>query len=290
MELVQLEYFVAVAMHQSFRRAADAIRVSQPALSRSIQKLEGDLGAPLFVRTAQGVRLTPYGEAFLPHARQALAEVATGVRKVSELAGQERGTLQVGLIYSLGTRFLPDIIRSFTRSHPGVTVRLSEAPTQKLLQQLDQGEIDIAFCTPQRAPHLNCVEILREELVAIVPPDHALAQRASCRLTDLAHEPFVAYARESGIRHVIEKYCAEAGFAPRVAMEGVEDLTVAGLVAAGVGVAVVPLNPQLTQLPVRALKLQESCTRSVYMVWHAHTPLSPVARAFISFVKRMCQP
>lgn len=288
MELAQLEYFLAVAEHQSFRRAADAIRVSQPALSRAIQKLESDLGAPLFVRTAQGVRLTPCGEAFLPHARQALAEVDAGVRKVSELTGQARGLLRIGLIYSLGTRFLPDVIRTFTRTHPGVTVRLSEAPTQKLLQQLDSGEIDIAFCTPQQAPHLTLVEILREELVAIVPPDHALAARDECRLLDLASEPFVAYARESGIRHVIERYCVEAGFTPRVAMEGVEDLTVAGLVAAGVGVAVVPLHSQLTQLPVHVLRLSEPCTRSVHMVWQTHAPLSPAARAFVAFVRRMC--
>ena len=288
MDLVQLEYFLAVAEHHSFRRAADAIRVSQPALSRAIQKLEGDLGAPLFVRTAQGVRLTPCGEAFLPHARQALAELEAGVRKVAELTGQARGVLHVGLIYSLGTRFLPDVIRTFTRTHPGVTVRLSEAPTQKLLHQLDAGEIDIAFCTPPHAPHLTLVEILQEELVAIVPLDHPLAAIDQCHLADLAEEPFVAYARESGIRHVIDRYCLEVGFTPRVAMEGVEDLTVAGLVAAGVGVAVVPLHAQLAQLPVHVLRLCEPCKRSVYMAWHTHTTLSPVARAFIAFVKRMC--
>ncbi|WP_245629779.1 LysR family transcriptional regulator [Alicyclobacillus sendaiensis] len=132
MDLVQLEYFLAVAEHHSFRRAADAIRVSQPALSRAIHKLEGDLGAPLFVRTAQGVRLTPCGEAFLPHARQALAELAAGVRKVAELTGQARGVLHVGLIYSLGTRFLPDVIRTFTRTPPqrdGPTVRGADPET-----------------------------------------------------------------------------------------------------------------------------------------------------------------
>ncbi|SDW15146.1 DNA-binding transcriptional regulator, LysR family [Alicyclobacillus hesperidum] len=286
MDWFQLRYFMRAAELGNVSKAAEELSVSQPALSRAIAKLEEELAAPLFIRESRGVRLTPYGQTFLPYVQRAFAELAQGKEAVRSLVDPSHGVLHIGLIYSLGTRFLPELIHSFSQEEPHVSVQLIESPTHGLLEFLERGDIDIAFCSPgEDFRHLERIEVLREDLVFIVPNGHGWAGYERVPLIDAKDEPFVMYSKESGIRAMIMRYCKEAGFTPKIVMEGIEDLTVAGLVAAGLGIAIVPYNRHLLQLPVHIVHIDiPECFRAVSMVWRKDQLLTPAARKFITFV------
>ncbi|GMA56792.1 DNA-binding transcriptional LysR family regulator [Alicyclobacillus sacchari] len=286
MDWFQLRYFMRAAELENVSKAAEELSVSQPALSRAIAKLEEELAAPLFIRESRGVRLTPYGKTFLPYVQRAFAELAQGQEAVRALVNPSHGVLHIGLIYSLGTRFLPELIHAFSQDEPKISVQLIESPTRGLLECLERGDIDIAFCSPgDDFRHLERIEVLREDLVFIVPKEHKWAGHERAALIEGKDEPFVMYSKESGIRAMIMRYCKIAGFTPKIVMEGIEDLTVAGLVAAGLGIAIVPYNRHLLQLPIHVVHIDiPKCFRAVSMVWRKHQLLTPAARKFVNFV------
>ncbi len=239
MELRHLRYFVAVAEELHFRRAAERLHVSQPPLSQQIRALERELGVELFSRNRRRVELTAPGRALLGHARDILDAVDHAVETTRRVARGEAGELAVGFVGSAMYGALPDVLREFRAARPAVALRLRELPTGAALDALVEGRIDLGVVRPaQVEPGIALDVVARESVVVALPEAHRLAGRARLALRDLAGEDFVLLARREapGLRAAIDALGAE----PLEVQEVSEIRTVLGLVAAGVGVSLVP--------------------------------------------------
>jgi DNA-binding transcriptional LysR family regulator len=241
MELRHLRYFVAVAEHLSFGRAAARLHVSQPPLSRQIRALEGELGATLFSRTRRSVRLTAAGVALLPEARRLLRDADALQAGARRLAAGEVGTLALGFISVAAYNLLPELAPEFRRRHPGIRLALREATSDVQLAALQQGELDVGLVLPPAdAPGLDYAPLLEDTLVAALPAGRG--GRGPIALGALRDEPFILFPRPVGVSlyDAIVGACRRAGFAPRVEQEAIQMQTIVSLVAAGMGVALVP--------------------------------------------------
>lgn len=288
MQLHQLEYFLAVARHLHFTRAAEELHVAQPSVSQQIRKLEDELGAPLFHRMKRGVALTPAGETLLPWARRALADVEQARAEVQELAGLRRGRLAVGATPSVSTTLLPRALALFHAEHPGVSLTLREAGSGNLIRHLEQGELDLAVIIRRRHPALQTIPFLEEELVLAVPPAHELAERDSVEIGELRDVPLVMFREGYDLREATLAACRRAGFEPRMVLDGGEMDSVLRLVAAGLGVAVVPSMVIESDGPLRGVRLTgPTLTRTLALAHRRDRPLSRAARELAGLVRRL---
>ncbi|GAA3470647.1 LysR family transcriptional regulator [Nonomuraea roseola] len=268
MNLQQLRYAVALAEELSFGRAALREGVRQPPFSQQIAKLEEELGVRLFERTTRQVRLTPAGEAFVAEARASLAHAALAVETARRVGRGQTGRLVIGFVGSATNLTLPRVLRRFRARYPGVQVELRELPTAQQAEELRQGLLDVGLLhAPLAGPAaevLTTQTVSRELLLAALPADHPLASRTSLPATALAGQPFVMFPRRYGpaLHDRITSVARTAGFEPDVVQEAVQMQTIVGLVAAGIGVSIVPES--VTRLRRRDV---------------AFRPLSPPVRA-----------
>jgi LysR family hydrogen peroxide-inducible transcriptional activator len=282
MELHQLRYFVAVAREGSMTRAAASLFLAQPTLSVQIRKLEQDVGAPLFERLARRVQLTAAGEAFLEHAERALAEVERGRERVAEVAGVRQGRVSVGVLPSVGAHLLPAVLAAFRAEHPGVVVRIVEHDVSREFEQLVQsGELDMAVTRmPVTLAGLGSQTLVREPVVALVPPDHPVRDRSEVALRELADADFVCMRSGYGLRELADQLCVGAGFAPRVVIETGQLSIVQGMVRSGIGVALLPRLAATGAEHVVPLS-DAGARRELGVVWRRTAPSSPPVAAFL---------
>jgi DNA-binding transcriptional LysR family regulator len=290
MELHQIQYFQTVARTQHFTQAAELLSISQPALSRSISKLETELGAPLFERRGRNVVLNHYGELFLQRVERAIEELEVGKREIQDLINPDHGTVALAFLHSLGSQFVPELLSSFRMKHANVNFQLYQAATKMILEQLRSGKIDLALTSFQEGLEGICWEpLLTEELFLIVSIHHPLAQRDQVELSAVAEESFIAFKGGYGMRTITDKLCQLAGFSPRVTFEGEEIATVAGLVAARLGVALVPDVKVLDKTKVKLLRVSDPpCSRTIGVAWAETKYMSPVTKVFLDYVKSSC--
>jgi DNA-binding transcriptional LysR family regulator len=280
MELRHLRYFVAVAEELNFTRAAARVHIAQPPLSQQIRQFEEELGVALFDRSKHHVRLTEAGEAVLAEARLTLGQ-ANRIRMVARRTSQGlSGNLGIGFSGAAPHTVFPNIVRVFRTKFPGITLRLHELSSEQQLESLMQGSIDVGFLRlPVDSPHPSLVvkSILREPLILAVPKGHELGRWRAVPIRALAKAPFISFPRHvaPGLYDQIELLCSRAGFRPRVVQEALQIQTTISLVAAGLGVAIVPesirsLRPQ--QVIYRRLGKQEMTEMGVAYERENHSP------------------
>jgi DNA-binding transcriptional LysR family regulator len=241
-ELRHLRYFVAVAEELHFRRAAERLHISQPPLSQQIRQLEEAVGATLLVRNQRRVELTAAGAAYYARARDILDAVEDAAREARRVQRGEVGRLDVGFVGSALYSVVPDILRAFRARHPDVGLRLRELGTAEQLRRLEDGRLDIGFVrAPGGRPGLSIETVLREPVVAALPDGHRLAAAERVRVEELAGEPLVLLTRAGapGLRAALAPLID--GFAEEAIVQEVGEMqTLIGLVAAGVGLSLVP--------------------------------------------------
>ncbi len=244
MQLHQLAYFVALADARHFTRAAEQMGVAQPTLSQQIRALEVGLGAGLVARRPGNIELTAAGEELLPIARRILAEADNARRSLAELADLKRGRVRLGATPSLCTGLVPKIVAEYHRSHPGVAIFITEGGSRDLQQSLAAGELDLALVVDSRADdddQLATVPLLVEELVIISSRDDPPpTRRGRIGIAQLRNKNLVMFREGYDLRDTTVAACREHGFEPSFAVEGGEMDAVLSLVAAGVGIAIVP--------------------------------------------------
>jgi DNA-binding transcriptional LysR family regulator len=271
MELRHLRYFLAIVAERHFTRAARRLGIAQPPLSQQIRQLEEEVGATLFTRTARGVTLTAAGEAFLPHAEAALREVDRARTAARRVTHGDLGTLRVGFTSAASLNpLVPAAISSFRNTYPDVELRLIVQATSPLLAQLSQDQIDVAFVRPTSTERqsLRAIPLPDERLWIALPSGHALATRTRLRLDELRDQPFILYPRANGslLYDAIIAACQRAGFSPRVVQEAPQMASIVSLVAAGVGVTLVPESVcQLRPVGVRYVRIKGQAP--VAMLW-----------------------
>ena len=241
MEIHQLRYFVAVAEEGSFSHAAEREHVSQPSLSQQIQKLEAELNQQLFDRLPRSVVLTEAGRTLLEYARKILIELADAGRAVAALEQDVAGRLSVGAIPSIALYCLPRLIVNFQRSYPKVTFELFEDTTDKLAQRLEDGAVDIVLASSSdERPNLAHHSLGREPLLMLLPEKHRLARKKTIKWSDLAGEKFLLLHQEHSVSIQVRRLLAENHLDPELVLQGAQLVTIATMVAAGLGVTVVP--------------------------------------------------
>lgn len=286
MDFNQLEYFVAVAKLGHVTRASEELQLSQSALSRSISKLEEELGFALFNRCGKNIALNENGQIFLNHALRALQEINIGKKIITDALSPEVGSISLAFLRSLGVSIVPDLLSTFRRRYPKIQINLSENSSAYILEQLRAGEIDLCFCPPIPNDTLDWRFLFTEELFLAVPASHRLATCASVQLQDIAYEPFVTLKKGYGLRILAERFFQDSGFEPLITFEGEEIMTLAGLVEAQLGVALIPYMPGLKQLKIVLLPISKpKCIRTIGIAWNKKHYLSPAAKNFINFVR-----
>jgi DNA-binding transcriptional LysR family regulator len=272
-ELRHLRYFVAVAEHGGFTRAAAALRVAQPPVSRQIAQLEAELGVILFVRSGRTISLTEAGERFLEDTRRILDDVDRSVARVRGIAAAA-STLRVDFVPSSFAWVVPEILRLYQARGDGGEIRLSERRPHEIIAALHDSASDVGFIHQARPLNDGTLEmetVFREPLVAALPTEHRLVSSASVELADLADDDFVLNQGDprGGLRSTIVELCRAAGFTPRVRQDAWLQQTTLGLVAAGLGVTLAPRSASfagrvgVAYLPLRDCRV----TVSVDMLW-----------------------
>ncbi len=262
MELRHLRYFLAVAEAGTFTQAALRVGIGQPPLSQQIQALERELGTALFHRTHSGATLTEAGEAFLVEVRRVLADVERAAETPRRIARGESGRLRLGFTASAAFNpVVPSLIRDFRRQWPQVELLLEETNTAGLLADLGSGRLDAAFIRYSVAtpPELRLLKFPDEPMKIAVPAAHPLAARERAPLAALAGEPFILFPRSFGtsLYDEILAACRQAGFSLRITQEAPQMSSIVNLVAAELGVSVVPASTTQLQLPgVRYLDIE----------------------------------
>ena len=287
MQLHQLRYMVCVAEERRFTRAAARLHVAQPSVSSAISALEQELGAPLFHRARSEVVLTGAGEAFLPWARQVLADCEAGAAAVRDLMGLQRGRLSVGATPSLITNLLPPVLAAFHADHPGLELTVHEAGSQDLVHRLEEGEIDLAVVIlPVNRPWMETTALMEEDLVLAVQPGHPLADRRGIRVAELEGVPLVMFKDGYDLRETTMDACRRAGFAPVLAVSGLEMDGALALARAGVAAAVVPESVVPPEDPLRAVHFRDGALRrTIGLASRKDRPLSPAAVAFVAALR-----
>ncbi|UNO38465.1 LysR family transcriptional regulator [Streptomyces sp. MST-110588] len=301
MELRQLQYFVAVVEEASFTRAAARLHLAQPGVSAQIRQLERELGQPLLVRSGRSVTLTEVGRAVLPYARAMLA-AAQGVRQtVEEFTGLLRGRVAVGIISGAAARGfdVASVLADFHDAHPQTEISLVEDSSERMLDALRHGELDIAavgLAEEAPPPGISFQVVIDKPLVAAVAPDDPLLadrERTSVPLAGLRDRPLISLPRGTGVRGVLERACAQAGFQPRIAFEASTPYVLARLAARGLGVAVVPELPDDIQagIGLRTLTITHPRPRGrIALAWRTDDTRTPVARALLAQLRTAFPP
>lgn len=277
MQIQQLMYFVAVARVRNFTRAADAMGVAQPTLSKQIRVLENALGSALFVRDRGGASLTAAGEALLPHARRVVIDVENAERAVQEVIGMRRGRIRLGATPSLCDGLLADALRRFRDRYPDIDVGVEEGGSRDLTRSLVRGQLDLALViVPLQDDErdLETTPILRESLVLASPAGTPpLPERMP--VAELRERPMVMFRDGYDLRETTMSACRAAGFEPTFAVEGGEMNAVLRFVEAGLGVAVVPSMVLATRPKLRATLLERPRLERTIALAHRRADILP---------------
>jgi DNA-binding transcriptional LysR family regulator len=295
MELRHLEYFVAVAEERHFTRAAQRLMISQSGLSASVRALEHELDAALFVRSTRSVELTAAGRALLDEATRALASVRAAREAVAAVQGLMRGSLAIGMEQCIAGVDVPALLARFRSQHPGVEVRLRQAGSVALLQDVTTGRLDLAFTAlGGEAPEgVRLMPLTRVPMVVLCHPGHPLAEAGPVGWEKLGGEAFVDFHPDWGARGLTDRAFAAAGVHRRVALEVNDVHALIDLVRHGLGIAVVPRpiarKPQAAELCVLDLVGADDHLWEVSAALPAEDRVSPAARKLLSYLSRPSQ-
>lgn len=290
LELRQLRYFVEVAEREHISEASEHLHVAQSAISRQIANLEEELGAPLFERVGRNVKLTSIGKIFLEHTIVALKAIDFAVKQVEEYLDPEKGTIKIGFPTSLASYMLPTVISAFKREYPDVSFQLRQGSYKFLIESVKNRELNLAFLgpLPPKDDKIEPTILFSENISALLPANHRLSKEKSIKLVDLRHEDFVLFPEGYILHKVAIDACKSVGFVPHVTSEGEDMDALKGLVAAGIGVCLLPESAFYDSTPRFTVKVpidSPSFRRTVGIISPRTRELAPSEQVFLDFVK-----
>lgn len=289
MNLNHLYYFRTLAKEEHYTRTAEILSLTQPSLSHAISCLEAELGVKLFEKQGRNAKLTKYGALFLRYVEQSLSMLDEGKRILTEASGLSGGFIDLGYIYTLGSHFIPNMINQYMNRKGENHIKFSfgQGTTRQVIEELKQGNYDLVFSSfVKNEEELDFVPVAEEELVLITPKTHPLAKKQEIDLIDTVEYNYIYFTKNSGLRAVIDELFVRIKKQPNVVYEGEEDSSVAGLVAAGFGIAIVPRIPLLDTMDVCILPISSpEIKRYIYLVTKKNKYQTPIVKDFITFIK-----
>ncbi|WP_195940050.1 LysR family transcriptional regulator [Romboutsia sp. 1001713B170131_170501_G6] len=290
MNLQQLEYFKTVAETENFTKASKLLLVTQPALSKSIAKLEEELKVPLFEKSGRNVKLTRFGKIFLVHAERALVEIEKGIKELDEMVSDTTGTVSISSTSRVGAYFMNFIISDFLNDNPNAKFQFNQQSVTEIIEDLKKGKIDIGFYDNHTEPiwdaNIESIPIKKQEYVLIVPKNHKLANRKEVSLKELENESFIAFCEGSKDRILS---CTDAlGYTPKISIQpkGANiGSVIEGLVSAGAGISVVPDSPTININTLSKINIKETIKeRIIYMSYLKNSYIPPIAKLFRDYI------
>ncbi len=285
MELLQLKYFQTVARLEHMTQAAEKLKIAQPSLSKTISRLEEDLGVPLFDRQGRHIKLNQYGRALLMRVDRIFTELSAARNELLDLHGLHQET--VHLAVSIPT-IVPELFSSFLTTHPSISFQQMVAIPTSMVPMLERGEIDMCISSsPIEGPDIEWMPLLKDEMMLMVPNDHPLADKKIIDLMDAQNEPFISFNTGQGTKSSTEYYCELAGFEPKITFEGDETPVIARLVQKGLGIAFVSrlvwyMSPHES---VRLVHIKHPvCERTIGVAHHKRHHHSPVTQDFLQHI------
>jgi DNA-binding transcriptional LysR family regulator len=292
METRHLKYFIAVAEERHFGRAALRLHMAQPPLSQQIRQLEEQLGTPLLVRTTRKVELTPAGQVLLDRGRALLQELDALVEDVQQVGAGATGVIRVGFTGTATYRLLPSIVQAARRTLPGLRITVQgEMLTPQMEAALEEGRLDVAVLRPPIRSDEVMVRLLeQDQLVVALPADSPFAERGTLDITDLAAEDFIGYPSYSAVHTISVEACRKAGFQPRLVQEAKETSTLLSLVAAGMGVALVPMTSRMFSFQGVVFRpLRHPPPVDLAVAWNRNNE-TPLIRSFLALFDALSTP
>jgi len=291
MELRQIKYFIEVARREHITEAADYLHIAQSAVSRQILNLEMELGVRLFIREGRNVRLTPVGRLFLERMEQAIQVIEKAKREIEESLDPKQGTIRIGFPSSMAAYVLPTVVSEFRELYPDVKFQLRQGSYRHLIETVIKGDIDLALLgpVPEGDNRIQGHVLFLENLVALLPSRHPLAGESSIRLQQLSEDTFVLFPKGFVLRTMVDNACQSSGFQARVSFEGEDIDAIKGLVAAGLGVSLVPEITLIDSVPrttARVPVIEPFVTRTVGVITPADRELLPTEQLFLKFLKQ----
>ncbi|TKI56662.1 LysR family transcriptional regulator [Brevibacillus antibioticus] len=279
MELLQLQYFLTVARMEHVTEAAQRLHVTQSSLSKTIQRLEDDLGVPLFDRKGRKLRLNEFGSKFLCRVERALFELEQGKLELSDLSNPEHGTLELAVTTA---STLPNILREFRKKRPDIQFHVQMLTTHEMVTLLHRGEVDFCLSSPPiQEDGIECQIVFLDPILVAVPRGHRLADRNIISLTELKDESFVGVKRGYGTRDLVDSICKSAGFAPTYVYEGDEPARLIQLVEAEIGIAFIPSTARDSREQIKYLQVENhEFVREIALLWHKSRYISRAAQDF----------
>lgn len=287
MEEQALRWFLSLCDTENMRDTAAMEGVNQSTLSRSLARLEADLGVELFHRYGRRLTVNRFGALFRDHARRAVGELDTARRRIDTIVNPDIGLIRLGFLHSMGRWLVPELLGSHRAVTPGIRFELHRGFARELFTWLRGGDIDVAVVTPPREqPDVRWHRLREEQLCIALPVDHPLAGAPGLTLHDVRNEPFIMFAPTTDLRRVIDELCHDVGIEPAIAFETEEVATVRGLIGAGLGVGILPRPAVLEHDDPIYRPLVPGQQRPIGLAWRPRpAPTAGTAR-FIEHVSR----
>jgi len=294
LELRQIQYFIEVAKLEHVTEASHVLHVAQSAVSRQIFKLESELGVNLFIHEGRKVKLTPIGRTFLTYMEQVMRVIDKAQQEINEFLDPERGTIRIGFPSSLAAYMIPTVISVFREIHPQVRFQLQHGSYRELIDWVIRGEMNLAIMgpVPEHEELVKSEILFLENIMALMPVDHPLAGKPSLKLQELKEDMFVLFPQGYVLREIVIHACHNIGFKPRIAFEGDDLDAIKGLVAAGLGVTLLPEIALTDNIPPGTVKLpitEPDVMRDVGVITPMNRELPPTEKVFYDFLKEFCR-
>ncbi|MGN7470702.1 LysR family transcriptional regulator [Brevibacillus sp. SAFN-007a] len=294
MDIRQLQYFVEVAKQKNFTRAAQTLHVSQPSISKMMKALEEELGVVLLDRAERKMELTDAGELVYGYATKVLQLLEGMTSSIAQLRNSERGRVKMGMMPTVGSFLLPNVIALFKKQYPGIEMEMKEYSAKLLEIQVEEGSVDLGLTVlPTDAEKFSAVPLVAEDLVAIVHHKHWLAGADEVNLAELRDEDFILFTEEYAIHDVVRQACRRSGFEPKVAyMSSLWDF-VGEMVATELGISLLPRSivRRLHNDKLHTVNISSPVIDWQYaLIYRKGGYLSHATRAFIEFVRQHLSP
>lgn len=291
LDIRHLEYFSEVAKHLSFTKAASALHISQPSLSKAIKSIEDELGVPLFYRSSKQLELTDAGKAVLVNAKTVLEAFYGLTSELSDIMELKKGEISIGIPPIVGAAFFSKLISQFKEQYPSIQIKLTEVGTNKIKQEVEEGILDIGLiCNiPSHSEQFELIKVLQDPLLLIVHKEHPLAQKEKVHFSELEGQPFILYRKDFSLHDRIVEECHKYGFYPNVVCESSQKDFMIELVEANLGVTLLPsrISQDLQHRELVAIPLDSSkINLELGMIWKKNKYLSFGVREFITVSKQ----
>nr|WP_155828426.1 LysR substrate-binding domain-containing protein [Gordonia polyisoprenivorans] len=285
----EIEWFITIAEAENLTAAGERLAVSQPTLSRFVGRLEREVGVALFDRHGRRLALNAYGRVYLERARRAHAQLDAARREIDDMRRPTRGVVRLAFLHSFGISLVPQLIRAFRERNPGAGFTLAQDSVATVVEHIETGDADLAIVAPRpMRTDMAWQPIAQQNLALVVPRGHRFAGRTSIGLAEAADEEFIVMQHGFGMRRIFDELCASADITPTITFESAELATIAGLVGAGLGVGVVPVDDANRVADVVFVPLAGE-TREIGLTWFRPRPLPVAAERFRVFVGEFCR-